>query len=323
MALQLTGDMNVNTTIRITTGCFALINRISRLTKSFSAQNTPKMISYLLMLMATILIVPSLVQAAEYPSYSIGQGFEFSSGKYGTNTRTDTIFAPLTFMVSPTDRLGLSLEIPFVYQSNRNVVSSIARGGMQGSRTTMLPVAGMGGTSASGSGMSSSTASTNQAESGLGDITLRVGYVLVPEKDSIPQIRPMAFVKFPTADKNKSLGTGEFDEGFAVEISKWLGSWNPFAEAGYTVQGRSAQLPLRNYMAYNAGVGYQVTESVRPILLVKGTTPPADGTSSLLEVRLKLKYQATKHTGIDVYASKGITTNSPDYGSGLSVYFDF
>jgi hypothetical protein len=76
-------------------------------------------------------------------------------------------------------------------------------------------------------------------------------------------------------------------------------------------------------MAYNAGVGYQVTESVRPILLIKGTSPPADGTSSLLEVRLKLKYQATKHTGIDGYVAKGITTNSPDYGTGLSVYYDF
>src|SRR5660397_143389 len=89
---------------------------------------------------------------------------------------------------------------------------------------------------------------------------------------------------------------GAFDEGVAVEISKWFGDWNPFAEAGYTVQGKSAQLFLKNYMAYNAGVGYQVAESFRPILLVKGSTSPADGASSLLEVRLKLKYQATKHT---------------------------
>ncbi|MDA8414547.1 MAG: transporter [Desulfobacteraceae bacterium] len=275
-----------------------------------------------IIVLTTIFVFATLVQAVEYP-YSIGQGFEFSSGRYGTNTRTETIFAPLTLMVSPTDRLGLLLEIPFVYQSNGNVVSSIGRGGMQGSRTTMLPVPGIGGMATSGSGMSPASASTNQSESGLGDITLKVGYVLVPEKASIPQIRPMAFVKFPTADKNKSLGTGEFDEGLSVEISKWFGNWNPFAEAGYTVQGRSAQLPLRNYMAYNAGVGYQVADNFRPILLIKGTTPPADGASSLLEVRLKLKYQATKHTGIDGYVAKGITTNSPDYGTGLAVFFDF
>jgi hypothetical protein len=274
------------------------------------------------MALAATLLMPRFGQAEEY-TYSVGQGFEFSSGKYGTNTRTDSIFAPFTIMASPTTRLGLSLEIPFVYQSNGNVVSSIARGGMQGSKTTMLPAVGMSGMSGSGSGMSSSSASTNQSESGLGDITLKVGYILLPEKDSMPQIRPMVFVKFPTADKNKSLGTGEFDEGFAVEISKWLGSWNPFAEVGYTVQGKSSQFALKNYMTYNAGVGYQVAETFRPTLLIKGTTPPADGASSLLEVRLKLKYQATNHTGIDGYVAKGITTSSPDYGTGLSVYYDF
>lgn len=285
-------------------------------------KNTIRIIAGCLIGVATTLVVPFYVQAEEY-AYSIGQGFEFSSGKYGTDTRTESIYAPLTVIVSPTDRLGVSLEIPFVYQSNSNVVSSIARGGMQGSKTTMLSAGGMGSMSGFGSGMSSSTGSMDQAESGLGDITLKVGYILFPEKDSMPQIRPMAFVKFPTADKNKSLGTGEFDEGFSVELSKWLGNWNPFVEAGYTVQGKSNLFALKNYITYNAGVGYQVADNFRPILLIKGTTPPTDGASNLLEARLKLKYQATKHTGIDGYIAKGITTNSPDYGTGFSIFYDF
>ncbi len=312
----------MNTIIRKTAGCFALINRIGALTNALFAVRAQKINYAALITLATTLFCAPLVQAADY-SYSVSQGFEFSSGKYGTDTRTDTIFAPFTVMASPTDRLGLSLEIPLVYQSNGNVVSSLGRGGMQASNSTMLSSAKVSGMSGSGSGMSSSSASTNQSEGGLGDITLRLGYVLVPEKESIPQIRPMVFVKFPTADKNKSLGTGEFDEGLAVEVSKWFGNWNPFAEAGYTIQGRSAQLALKNYVTYNAGAGYQVTERFRPILLLKGASPPADGTSSLLEVRLKLDYQATNHTGIEAYISKGVTTNSPDYGTGLAVFFDF
>lgn len=275
-----------------------------------------------LTILTTVLVLPLLVQATE-SSYSIGQGFEFSSGKYGGNTRTDSIYAPFIIMANPTDRVGLSLEIPFVYQSNGNVVSSVARGSMPATKTMMLPATGMNGMSGSGSGMTSASAGSNQSESGLGDITLKAGYVLVPEKESMPQIRPTVFVKFPTAEKNKSLGTGAFDEGLAVEISKWFGNWNPFAEVGYTIQGKSAQLALRNYMTYNAGVGYQVADRFRPILLIKGATSPADGASDLLEVRLKLRYQATSHTGIDGYIAKGITTNSPDYGTGLTVFYDF
>jgi hypothetical protein len=268
-------------------------------------------------------LAPAVGQAEEYP-YSVGLGFEFGSGKYGTNTRTDTVLVPFTVAYSPTNRLGISLEIPFAYQSNGNVVSSVAMGagGMQGSRATML-AAGRAGSSMNG-GLSPSTSSNrNSSESGLGDINLKVAYILIPEKDSMPQIRPSAFVKFPTADKNKSLGTGEFDEGFAMEVSKWFGKWNPFAEMGYTVQGRTQLLALRNYLAYDVGTGYQVSDRFRPIVFLKGSSPPADGSSSLLEVRLKLKYQASTHTGIDGYLSKGVTTNSPDYGTGLSVYYDF
>lgn len=274
------------------------------------------------MALATNLAVPYLVQADQYP-YSVGLGFEFSSGKYGTGARTDSVYAPLSVTASPTDRLGLLLEVPFVYQSNGNVLSSIASGGAMGTRSTMLSTIGAGGMTGSGGTMSSSSSSTNQSESGLGDIMLKIGYVLFPEKDYLPQIRPMAFVKFPTADKNRALGTGEFDEGGAVEISKWLGGWNPFAEAGYTVQGKSAQLALKNYMTYIAGVGYQVADNFRPILLVKGATAPAVGASSLLEVRLKLKYQLNDRIGIEGYLAKGVTTNSPDYGTGLSAFYSF
>jgi hypothetical protein len=287
-------------------------------------EKTIGMAAICLLALATTLAVPGFAQAEEYP-YSVGMGFEVSSGSYGTTTRTYAVYAPLTIMASPTDRLGLSLEIPFVYQSNGNVFSSIATGGMQGSSRTMKQLAaGMGSMNGTGNGMASSSASgTNQAESGLGDITLKAGYTLLTEQDNLPQIRPMAFVKFPSADQNRALGTGAFDEGFSVEVSKWFGDWNPFAEAGYTVQGKSSHIALKNYLGYNAGVGYQVAENFRPMLLVKGSTAPAEGASSLLEVRLKLKYQLTNRTGFEGYLAKGLTTNSPDYGTGLSVFYSF
>jgi hypothetical protein len=273
------------------------------------------------LIVPTITLLMAGIASAEENHYSIGLGFEFSSGKYGTDTRTDSVLVPFTVVVSPTDRLGFSLEIPYIYQSNGNVVASIASGaGMQGSKSAMKSVGSMMG--GSGGAMSSGTGGMGH-QGGLGDITLKGSYIVIPEQEAVPQIRPYAFVKFPTADKNDSLGTGEFDEGFAVEVSKWIGKWNPFAEAGYTVQGKSPLLPLKNYVTYDGGIGYQLADSVRAIVFLKGSTPPSDGFSSLLETRIKLSYQTTKQSGIEGYLSKGITTNSPDYGTGLSVYFDF
>lgn len=289
-----------------------------------------------LVLLAATLLSSSLAQAEQQHKYSVGQGFEFSSGTYGSNTRTASVYAPLTIIAIPTDRLGVSLEIPFVYQNNGNSFSTIARGGMQSNRAMMRPAAGMGampgamnGTprqmsedmSGQMSGRSPNSAVTPRSQAGLGDLTLKAVYLLLTENESVPQLRATLSVKFPTADR--SLGTGEFDEGVALEVSKWFGDLNPFAEAGYVVQGRSSRFALRDYLAYNAGVGYQVTGKLRPLFLVKGATPPAHGVGSLLEGRLKLKYQVTGQIGIDGYLAKGMTTSSPDYGAGVSLYYDF
>ncbi|HLA49627.1 MAG TPA: hypothetical protein VJ000_00385, partial [Thermodesulfovibrionia bacterium] len=179
------------------------------------------------------------------------------------------------------------------------------------------------GTAGTGSGMMTSPTAGGayNTQSGLGDVIARVGYVLIPESKLMPQIRPNIFVKFPTA--GKALGTGKTDEGFAVALSKWLGYWYSFAEVGYTIQGASATLPLKDYLNYRAGAGYQVTDKFHPMLMLKGATSPAESATDLLEARLRLIYQASKRTGIEGYLARGFATSSPDYGAGLAVFYDF
>jgi Putative MetA-pathway of phenol degradation len=275
---------------------------------------------------ALLLVMMPVAIHAEDKTVSVGVGFEFTSGDYGTGTRTNSVYVPLTVAVTPTDLWGFSLEIPYVYQSNTNVIAGQFRQ-MQSQSITMQKITaamtGSGSGMGSGTIRSSSNSNPSKAQNGIGDITLRTGYVLIQEGDVIPRIRPNLFVKFPTADKNKGLGTGEFDEGIAVEVSKWFGAWYTFLEPGYTIQGKTADIPLKNYLSYSAGAGYQVTDNFRPMLIFKGATAPAEGLSTLLEARLKLKYQATKHTGIEGYFAKGITTSSPDYGAGLAAFYDF
>ncbi|KAB0669466.1 transporter [Oryzomonas sagensis] len=275
-----------------------------------------------LLAVMTLFILPAWACADE-PAYSVGLGFEFASGKYGTGIRTDSIYMPFTATVYPTERLDFSLEIPFVYQSSSAVVAGQYMG-MQGQSTGMQSVvAAMNGMGASGSMTSASAGSVNNSHSGLGDIKLKAGYVLYTEEKYVPAIRPNVYVKIPTADKNKFLGTGEFDEGFAVELTKWFGSWFADGEAGYVIQGKSSVIAVKNYLNYYAGAGYQLTERLRPMVLLKGTTPTVNGAASQLEARLRVKYQFAKHTGIDGYLAKGITTASPEYGMGLAVFYEF
>jgi hypothetical protein len=182
------------------------------------------------------------------------------------------------------------------------------------------------GAPGSGAGMGGSGTTTNRdtsrAQSGLGDITLRAGYVLMAEGDAMPQIRPNLAIKAPTADKDRGLGTGKFDEGLAVEFSKWFGDWQAAIEPGYTIQGKADGLSLKNYFSCNGGIGYQLTEKLMPALIIKSSSPLVAGGTALVEGRLKLSYQATQKVGIEFYAAKGITSSTPDYSTGLTVFYD-
>ncbi|WP_298437038.1 transporter [Geobacter sp.] len=267
----------------------------------------------------TIFLFPARVHAGE-PGYSVGLGFEFASGEYGTGIRTDSLYVPFTAAVYPTERLDFSLEIPFIYQSTSAVVAGQFMG-MQGQPAgTGSVMAAMGG---SGLRTSAPAESVGTSQYGLGDVKLRAGYVLYTEEKYVPAIRPNLYVKFPTADKNRFLGTGAFDGGFAVELTKWFGDWFADGEVGYTLQGKSSVVAVKDYLYYYAGGGYQLTERLRPMLFVKGSSPTVEGASPLLEARLRVRYQLTEHTGIDGYLAKGIEKASPDYGTGLALSYEF
>lgn len=269
------------------------------------------------------LLLGPLPARAEGPLFSAGFGFEAASGTYGTGTRTDSLYIPLTLAVYPTERLGFSLEIPYVYQSTSAVNTGVFMGG-GGQMTQMqkeVAAMSMGPGSMDTTEPAPDPAKRNRSQSGLGDLTARGGYVLAPEGEWMPRVRPYLFVKIPTADK--ALGTGAFDMGLAVEFAKRFGNWYTFAEAGYTFQGNSSVLPLKDYPNYNAGAGYAFADRFLPMLIVKGAGAPVQGASDLLEMRVKLKYLATAQTGIEGYLSKGVTRSSPDYGGGLAVFHDF
>jgi hypothetical protein len=274
-------------------------------------------------LVSSLALLPRAAQALDL-NPSIGVGFELTTGDYGTDTDTTALFIPFTLALQPSENWGVSLEIPYVYQNNTNVIASQASPRGSTIRSAQLTAAMRDRAGNSMAGMQS-TANTDPSESrwGLGDISLRVAYNLIHETESIPLIRPSVTVKFPTADESHGLGTGEFDEEIAVEFAKWLGDWTLFVQPGYTFQRNSPDIPLKDYWTLNGGLGYQLTDRFQPMVMLKSAGAPVEGAGSLLEARLRLKYLATQRTGIEGYLAKGLTTSTADYGTGLAIYYDF
>jgi hypothetical protein len=263
------------------------------------------------------------VQPHKQSNFSVSLGTEFASGDYGTNTTTRSMYMPLILTWFPTERIDIGVEVPYIYQSNANVTTSL----YQNNQTTPIAknvtkLGGPGGGPAVGK-TASTAGSSGSSVSGLGDIILRLGIIALFEGDKVPQLRPSLFVKFPTASTSDGLGTGEFDAGGGLEATKWFGNVILTGEALYNYQGRVDGFGLKNYLSYTAGLGYQATDSVRPMLLLKGATAPSSFSGDLLEARLQLLWDMTQTTALDMFVSHGITDSSPEYGAGIATVYTF
>src|SRR5712691_2795165 len=152
---------------------------------------------------ALLLACLSPAAAEDEPRWSLSSSVNYSVGDYGTGKDTTLIYVPFTLGVKPIDRFSLSLTIPYIRQTSQTVV--ITGGGVAVRKDKQRQLA---------------TATRNQVtstEDGLGDVLLKGQYVLLEEKSVLPEIGPYLKIKFPTADKSRGLGTGEYDETVGVD----------------------------------------------------------------------------------------------------------
>jgi hypothetical protein len=245
--------------------------------------------------------------AAETKKFSAGLGMNFATGDYGTDSTTDSLRVPFTLDYFPTERLDFELVIPYLYQSNSN---TILAGG------TRFPFERHGG-------MRQTSFDTSDSQSGLGDISLTAGYLLLTRSETLPSVRALLYLKFPTADEDEGLGTGEFDIGAGIGAAKWFGLWYTFAEGRYILQGSNSDLGLKDYGTLEGKLGYRMTERFLPTISLWWSTPPADDASDLVEARLNGTYWITDDVFLEGYLGKGLSDETADFGAGLAVFYRF
>lgn len=253
------------------------------------------------------------------PKFALGIGLELSSGTFGTGSTSTYATAPLIIDWFPTERIDLELTVPFLYQRTSNTGHAVLGTSVQSPITTAAKSVARGSMAGSGG-----SGSMFDGDYGLGDITLTSGYILLADSDTSPLLRPTVYVKFPTADESKGFGTGKFDIGAGVAVSKWLGNWQPFAEGRYIIQGASHdETGAHNFVTVDAGVSYSWSESLVTSAYSRFGSPLFDGMSAPVEGRLKMVRRFGERTYADVYALKGFSDGSPDYGGGATVFLEF
>ena len=288
------------------------------------------------LLAALILVAPPLRGQEIYYDGSL----QFSTGDYLFTERTNSAYLFSGLRID-WDRVTLSADLPVIWQSTPWVSYAgggpIPSGGPQHGEvgdTLRRRGGGPGGGSgpggdASGPGGSVAGAVTDRGsiplrdtvtydEVGAGDPTLRLAVELLSGDRGALSVTLSGTVKAPLADPDAGFGTGEWDGGAVLGLSRRLGQAFLYADVGYWVYGDMPGVELADPVTYSAGVGL-VPGGGRMGLLasVSGSSRILEGTDPPLELGLGVNFGFPERRSLGATISLGLTESSPDFSAGL------
>ncbi len=227
----------------------------------------------------------------------------YETGTYGTGTRIDTEYIPLTVKRYFDNTGDLSLTVPYISQTSNGQVTFI-------------------------NGLVFRTNGAKKAvttESGLGDM---IGegrlYVMEESQTHLFDLSVVGRIKFPTADKSKGLGTGAFDETGGLELSRSIvPDWTGFFDVYYTFIGSVAGLDLKNTTAFDFGASYKTSPETTVSLFYSQSTPIVSGIEDLRDLLANGEYRLSNAMSLFAGVDIGLSTSSPDIGitGGISYRF--
>lgn len=258
---------------------------------------------------------------------AVGIGFEAAYGDYGSSADATVLTMPFLVMINPLEALDVTLELPLVYLNSRSGSGMVITqsGGGSGSGSGRGRGMARGGSGMMGGGTTTTTTvgGGTVTEAGVGDINLTAGWTLFQDEGYRPRIRPTLYLKVPSGDETRGLGTGTFEGGPGLSLSKWLGDVQLFGEGAWILQEHTAAYPGKNYASYSIGAGLQTTDRLFVSLYAKGASRRVEGGAAPLEGRLKLNFLQSRRIAWEVYAAAGFTDASPAVGGGVLVMYQF
>jgi hypothetical protein len=257
------------------------------------------------------------------PQWRVSTTVNYSSGSYGTDSRTNILYAPMTVRRVFQDG-DVSLTIPFVSISGTGAVRLVGGVPTRTSSATASSVGTLAGASGSGKGTGASPLSTATTDSGLGDIILRGRYYVIEESSIMPLVALIGRVKLPTADADRGLGTGEFDEGVGMELTKSLADrWLAYLDGGYNLIGDAPGTNFNNQWWYDVGIGYDVTDKLNMSVFYEEYRALVNTVNNARDLLALANYVVDDTVHLTGSVLIGLSNGAPDYGVGCGIRFRF
>ena len=255
---------------------------------------------------------------AEDPTWQIGLSVYHSSGDYGTDSTTTITSIPVSIRRLFRDG-DITLVVPFLSVTSDCDVTLLS--GVPNKTGGTCPTQTI--TTKNGKQITRLRA-TRTTETGMGDLVLRGRYYVLDDRGLIPTVALTARLKIPTADRDRGLGTGEFDEGLGIEISKMLtAQWIGFVDLGYTFIGDPGGIDLRNQWSYDLGAGYYVTKSLLASVYYEEWTAVIVDFPNPRDLLFAVNYTATSAFRVNGSIARGLSNGAPDWAftAGVNIRF--
>jgi hypothetical protein len=256
------------------------------------------------------------IAAGEAPAQSLAYtgSVQFGTGDYIFAERTNSVYV-VNGLDLQAGRARFSATLPVIAQSTPWVsygLVPIPSGGAHGGEVAQQTGQGRrrgGGTPV----LLPVTEEGTEYELGVGDPLVRGEVELLRDRGAAPALRVAVSAKVPVTDPDDGFGSGEWDTGGGLSLSKRFGSSTLFADGGYWRFGDLPELPLKDAFAYSVGYGYVFAGARWGLLAnVSGWTTILDGTDAPLQVGVGVNRVLSIGRSIGVSATVGLTETAPD-----------
>lgn len=242
--------------------------------------------------------------AASPAKVHVSTGVDYSRGNYGSDISTQILSVPVAAEVSK-GNWRLRASVPWLRVSgDPNVLPTT---GLVG------PIGGI-----LGSPTPTETAERKTA-SGVGDVTLEAKY-RVPLRGKLG-VELGINAKLATADADKGLGTGANDVGASIGLHREFKGTTVFGGVGHTLVGKNEALQLKDTSFGNLGVSRALGGATVGASYQHRTAATVDQVARR-DMTGFVNLPSDGKRRVQVYASRGLSDSSPDWGVGMAVGVD-
>jgi hypothetical protein len=249
---------------------------------SVGRNHAPAVFYLVIFALMLILLSPQAAEAENGRGYLEVSG-GYKTGDFGTPIRTNLFSITPTLGYVSTD-YDVSATIPYLFLEN----SGATQAGLM------------------------------HAESGVGDVILRGGRVLIPESKSGFSLDGSLALKLPTADEAKGLGTGETDYGAFLGGHQRFDAFKLSLLAGYIKVGDPPSIDYNDIYLYGIGLS-RIFGSTELYTSFEGRRTTVPGAQDPQEVNAGFFHVLNIDYAIKGGVFGGLNNGGPDFGLNFGI----